>query len=432
MFNSIKEKIKNKKEEKTVLKKLKKEEKELEKEISASYPEEEFSLFNTFKLLKEKDEEEVEYESYLTKEELEELNKEKKFQKKVIIIAASAISILIISISTFTTLFYNANKSDLYKVTEPLLKEYYKEKYNKNLRVKSIEELIAKDENDNEIASGIYLLTTNDDKHIMSVNNTLIGDDIDTAQQEKEVLSFIDSYLPDLNSITSLVDLSYKDYYLEFNRYIDYINVIPGKMTTEELINSEKLTVTYKAVYQGFVNESFALNLINNFSDDSVFYFLKQELGGITNVKIITKEKIISLDVTAQIPKDDNIIYYELDRNKNNITDIMIKKYSNTSIKVIGNYDINNPISITYENNNDENKENIYLLRFPSSLINKATYVELDTNKNNELYKELRKNNYSDIILIEISSYTYLIGKNEVLIGKKVEKNSTLCNLGLC
>lgn len=431
MFNSIRAKIEERKKEEVILKKIEKAEKELEKEITEDNPETKFSLLDTFKSFKEKDIEENEYESYLTNQEIEKLNIQKKYQKRIITIAACFILLFYISISIGVTLFYN-NKSDLYKVTEPLLKEYYKEKYNAILKVKSIEELMTSDENNKEIGSGIYLLTTNDDKHIMSLNNTLFGDDIDTTKQKDDIIDFIDLYLQDLNAITSSIDLSYKDYYMEFNRYIDYINVIPGKMTTEELINSKKLTVTYQTVYQGFVNDSIALNLINNFSDDSVFYFLKQELGGITNLKIVTKGKITTLDVTAQIAKDDNIIYYELDRTKNNISDVTIKKYTNTSTKAIGNYDIDNPIAITYENNNDDTKEEIYLLRFPTSLINKSTYVELNMNKNNGLYQELEKKDYSDTILVEISSYTYIIGKNEVLIGKKTQKSSTLCNLGLC
>lgn len=435
-MKSLKQIKKEKQREKELLEKIKKEEEELEKEVNEIMQEPKFSFKESLELLKGKDEEEAEYESYLTEEELAEEENKRKEEKRIIKTAAVVMVSVVIVTIVGVRVFYDTFKSDLLKVTEPLLKSHYEEITGEKAKTKTIEEFMTKDENKKDIGTGIYLLTTEDNKHIMSVNNELIGDDLRIESKKEEVKKYLQPYLGNIELVTDSIALSYDDYYITYNRFVDYINVLPSKLTTEELISSNKLTLTYKAIYKGDVDLASIANMINNFSTNSTILLFKQDMTGISNVTLIKKGITHSFNITAEIEKNDGITYLELDRNVNDIIDVSASLHSSSSVSTEKDYNIVNPISIKAEKNrrnrDEEEKPAYYLIRLVSSLITEDGFVELSTYKREDTYREIEKDDYEDVFLFTIGSYTYVFGENDLFIGQIRGKKTFLCKLGIC
>lgn len=435
-MKSLKQIKKEKQREKELLEKIKKEEEELEKEVNEIMQEPKFSFKESLELLKGKDEEEAEYESYLTEEELAEEENKRKEEKRIIKTAAVVMVSVVIVTIVGVRVFYDTFKSDLLKVTEPLLKSHYEEITGKKAKTKTIEEFMTKDENKKDAGTGIYLLTTEDDKHIMSVNNELIGDDLRIESKKEEVKKYLQPYLGNIELVTDSIALSYDDYYLTYNRFVDYINVLPSKLTTEELISSNKLTLTYKAIYKGDLDLASIGNIINNFSANSTILLFKQDMTGISNVSLIKRGITHSFNITAEIEKNDGITYLELDRNINDIIDVSASLHSSSSVSTENDYNIVNPLSIKAEKNrrnrDEEEKPAYYLIRLASSLITEDGFVELSTYKREDTYREIEKDDYEDVFLFTIGSYTYVFGENDLFIGQIRGKKTFLCKLGIC
>lgn len=435
-MKSLKQIKKEKQREKELLEKIKKEEEEIEKEVNEIMQEPKFSFKESLELLKGKDEEEAEYESYLTEEELAEEENKRKEEKRIIKTAAVVMVSVVIVTIVGVRVFYDTFKSDLLKVTEPLLKSHYEEITGEKAKTKTIEEFMTKDENKKDIGTGIYLLTTEDDKHIMSVNNELIGDDLRIESKKEEVKKYLQPYLGNIELVTDSIALSYDDYYITYNRFVDYINVLPSKLTTEELISSNKLTLTYKAIYKGDVDLASIANMINNFSTNSTILLFKQDMTGISNVTLIKRGITHSFNITAEIEKNDGITYLELDRNVNDIIDVSASLHSSSSVSTEKDYNIVNPISIKAEKNrrnrDEEEKPAYYLIRLVSSLITEDGFVELSTYKREDTYREIEKDDYEDVFLFTIGSYTYVFGENDLFIGQIRGKKTFLCKLGIC
>lgn len=435
-MKSLKQIKKEKQREKELLEKIKKEEEEIEKEVNEIMQEPKFSFKESLELLKGKDEEEAEYESYLTEEELAEEENKRKEEKRIIKTAAVVMVSVVIVTIVGVRVFYDTFKSDLLKVTEPLLKSHYEEITGEKAKTKTIEEFMTKDENKKDIGTGIYLLTTEDDKHIMSVNNELIGDDLRIESKKEEVKKYLQPYLGNIELVTDSIALSYDDYYITYNRFVDYINVLPSKLTTEELISSNKLTLTYKAIYKGDVDLASIANMINNFSTNSTILLFKQDMTGISNVTLIKRGITHSFNITAEIEKNDGITYLELDRNVNDIIDVSASLHSSSSVSTEKDYNIVNPISIKAEKNrrnrDEEEKPAYYLIRLASSLITEDGFVELSTYKREDTYREIEKDDYEDVFLFTIGSYTYVFGENDLFIGQIRGKKTFLCKLGIC
>ncbi len=432
-IDKIKKKIADKKKQKQQEKELLKQMKEEEKALEAELPDEEKTgLLDIFKLLSGPDEEEQEYYSYLTEDEIKEEEARKKSEKKIAIIAIATILTMTIIIVVGVNIFYNTFKGDLLKVTEPIMKEYYKERYNEDVKITNIEELTYQDKTTNEeIKTGIYLATTDENKHIISVNNELLGDDISTSAISDEVLNYISEFSSNTDVISHSLELSYQDYYYSFNRYLDYINALPYNISLDELIASKKLTVTYKLIYQNDINFDEYLNIINNFSDDSAFYLIKHEMGLPVNLTIIKKDSITSLDVIARTPKEEDITHIELDRNKNDVTIIDISSIGEGSMQSLDNQILTNGLKVEAERsraNRDEEEKSKYIMIKYSKSISKNSIVQLSSS-----YQELNKSDYQDIIFIEAGTETYIISENDYIIATKTtKKQGILCNFGLC
>lgn len=430
---SLKKRREEKKKEKELLKKIEEEEKEIAKELP---PEDKYTFRELMEVLHGKSEEDIEYESYLTEEELKEEEEKKKQEKKIFIIAGTVFTVAVVLVVVGVNVFYNTFKADILKITQPLLENYYEEKYGEKTKITNIEELTYKNEEREEIKTGIYLATTKDNRHLMCVNNEIIGDDIDINSRKNELLEYMSTNTPNTNMITHEADISYQDYYIKFNRYLEYIKTLPSNTNLNELIASGKLTVTYKLVYQEDINLNEYQNLLNNFSNDSKFYLIKHEVGLPTNLKILTKEKVIDLNVTGEVKKEDNITNIELARDFNGVTSVDITNISKSGLQSISEYNLTNGLLIEFEkerrsNKDDIEKSNYYMIRVSSSPWNQSS-VQVETRKSGNQYRELLPNEYKDVVFIEVGGSTYIIGDEEVLIATKTEKKGFLCNLGIC
>lgn len=431
---SLKKRREEKLKEKELLNKIKEEEKEIEKDLP---PEEKYTITQMFEMLTNKSEEDIEYESYLTEEEKQEEQESKKQEKRIIITAGSILLAVIIILIVGVNIFYNTFKPDILKVTQHLLESYYEEKYGEKVKINSIEELTYQNDEKEIIKTGIYLATTKDNKHLMCVNNELIGDDISIGSINSELLEYITINTPSTNLITHEVDLSYQDYYINFNRNLGYINTLPSNTSLNELIISDKLTITYKLIYQGDINIEEYQNLLNSFSSDSKFYLIRHEVGLPTNLKIVTKEEILDLNVTSEIQKEENITNIELSRDFNSVTSVELTSISKSGLESLDNYELTNGLLIEYEKERQYNKDEVektsyYMLRVSNSHWNQHSTIQLSKSKYGNKYRELKKEEYNDIIFIEVGGYTYIISEEEALIATKTAKKGFLCNLGIC
>lgn len=431
---SLKKRREEKLKEKEILKKIAEEEKEIEKELP---PDDKYSFKELLGMLHGKSEDDLEYESYLTEAELQEEKVRKKQEKKLFIIAGSVFISAIVIVVVGVNVFYNTFKADILKITQPLLENYYEEKYGEKPKITSIEELTYLTEEREKKKTGIFLATTKDNKHIMCINNESIGDDISFTSIKNELLEYISANTPSTNMITHEADLSYQDYYINFNRNLEYMRVLPSNKNIHELITSGKLTVTYKLVYQGEINIAEYQNLINNFSNDSKFYLIKHEVGLPTNLKIITKDKVTDLNVSREIKIEENLTNVELARDFNGVTSVELTSISQSGLKPIGSYNLTNGLLITYEKERNYRQDKIekphyYMIKVNNSSWNQTSSIQLETRKSGNLYQELPPSKYKDVIFIEVGGYTYIIGEEEVLIATKTTKKGFLCNFGIC
>lgn len=413
---------------------FKKKKKELtEDEIIEKELEEEFKEPNLFdfkeiiNLIKTKTDEDIEYENYLTEEEKLEEQEERKEAKKFMIKAFSlliSIFAIIIGIGAF---FVNENKSELYRITEPLLKEYYKNKYNEKVTFKSIENLVV----DNK-ETDVVLATTKDNKHIMAINNELIGDDI-SNKINKELNSELDSELSSLGILNSELTLSYKEYYNNYNKRLEYINVIPD-LELDKLKETKKLTVEYAAFYTGFIDNNVILSILNNFSDDSKFFFIKLDNGQPTELDIIDKSKQFNINITGNREVDKGVFTYDLDRTVNSISRVNFTRYANSTINQYPKYTLKNIFKIELDSDYYYDKDvvvgNYFLIRMNN--INKNNLLQVDYSEYDRTYFELNINSYNNYVITNFGGSSYIIGNNEVTFGSLEENKSFLCNLGLC
>lgn len=413
---------------------FKKKKKELtEDEIIEKELDEEFKEPNLFNLkeiintIKTKTDDDIEYESLLTEEEKQEELKQKQEDKKFMIKAFSILAGIFLVVIVVGVFFIKDNKSDLYKITEPLLKDYYKNKYNEKVTFKSLEYLSIDDKK-----TDLVLATTRDNKHIMSINNELIGDDI-SNNISKELVTKINSELPNFGILNSEINIAYKDYYDKYNKRLDYINVIPN-LKLDELIESKKLTVEYIAFYNGIIDNNVVLNILNNYSDDSKFYFIRLDNGLPTKLDVIDKINQFNINITGNREVEKEVFIYDLDRTHNAVNTVRFSRYANNTIEEYPNYTLKNIFKIELESDYSYSKKesigNYFLIKMNN--INKNNLLQVDYSESDHTFFEINIDNYNNFIIINFGGSSYLIGNNEVTFGTLEENKSFLCNLGLC
>lgn len=436
MFN-IKKYLKEKKENRKREKELARQVTELIKEEEEDENLDKITIYNILDVIK--DDVDEEYKSLLSEEELKEYLEQKEKEKKFTIKMLSIFSVLVVLAGIVTYILFQVSKSQILKVTLPIMENYYMERYNQKLKYQKIEELITKDEENKDVKSGIYLATTKDNKHIISINNETLGDDISTGEINTNFLEMMKDKLYYSNMVDHAVEISYKPYLPIYNRYIEYANSIPYKKNLDELLSEKNLIVTYKIIYQGDINSQDIYEIMNQVSDESSFYLLKVEAGLPKKLTIITSKKYYEMPITNSVEKEEGIYYFQLDSNINNISNMEYATISGNSISTDKNYVFTSGFYIKtqqiqrrYDKNEDRNKySNHTLIRFKSNSISPSSMVQIE--KRNLGYEETNIENYKEIIFMTAGGYTYLITESqEIKLGMKGTKKSFLCNIGIC
>lgn len=420
------------KEEKELLKKMKEEEEALEKEIDAQMPKEKIKLVD---LIFDEDEEDKELLEYMTDEEKAEMEAQKKENKRLIIIIGSIFGALAIGLTAFLFFFSEAVKSDLLKVTLPLMEEYYESEYQEKLEYHTIDYLCHTVDNKEE-CSNIVSLKTKDNRHIMAINNELLGDDIRSERITNDYNDYMHASLAELDLIGNSAILSYQDYYLDYNIHADYIKSLPASLNFEALLNSKKLTITDIILYKGSYNYNYIKNFLNKFSSDSILYLIGTTNGMPNSLSIISSDFHYEFNITATIELDKKITYYELDRNKNNVASVSVKSIGENDIATKDNYIITNAYGFTFEEtknyNREEQKPSYYFLRIDDTNYSESNIYEFSMNGYKNTYEELDSDEYIPVITYRMGNATFIISNQQIGIGTIKEKTSFLCQFGLC
>lgn len=424
--------FKKSKEEKELLKKMKEEEEAIEKEIDAMMPKEKIKLVD---LIFDEDEEDKELLEYMTDEEKEELAQEKKENKRLIIIVGSIFGVIFVSLFVFLFFFSEAIKSDLLKVTLPLMEEYYQEKYNSKLDYFDIDYLCQKIDNE-EKCSNIVHLTTKDNHHIMAIDNDMIGDDLRVDAMTNEYNDYMHNALAELDIIGNNAVLSYQDYYLNYNIHADYIKALPSNMDLKTLISSKKLTITDVIVYKGTYNYNYVKNYLNKFSTDSIIYLIGTTNGVPSSLSIVASDYHYEFNITGTFELDKKTTYYELDRSKNNVSSLSVKRINENDIATKNNYILTNAYGFEFETqrnyNRDEEKPNYFFVRLDDVSFSETNIYEFSLGGYRNNYEELDSEEYVPVITYRLGNATYIISNAEIGIGNIKQKESFLCKFGLC
>lgn len=420
------------KEEKELLKKMEEEEKALEREIDAEIPKEKVKLVD---LIFDEDEEDNDLEEYMTEAEKEEMSTLQKENKRLMIICGSVLGGIFITLGIFLFFFSEAVKSDLLKVTLPLMEDYYQERYNTKLNYFDINYLCKTVDNKEE-CSNIAHLTTKENRHIMAIDNKNIGDDINIEAITNEYNDYMHNHLPELDIIGNNATLSYQDYYLNYNIHADYIKALPSNMKFSDLLNTKKLTITDVIIYQGTYNYNYVKNYLNNFSSDSVIYLIGTKNGIPASLQIVAANYHYEFNITATLELDKKITYYELDRSKNNVSSLKVKHILEQDIKTLNNYTITNAYGFEFEinrnSNRDEERPNYFFVRLDDVTFSESNIYEFSMSSYGSSYEELKEDDYIPVITYRLGSSTYIISNANIGIGNIKEKEGFLCKIGLC
>lgn len=456
--NKISKAIYYKKREKEIKKQQKALDKEIEKEYREKYPKDHSNISNKlakkmanfFDILWPDDEEEIdkEYESILSDKEKEELKTMAKEEKRLKIIAASIMVLTLISgIAIFYSYVY-FNRSHYEKVTAPIIKSYFKEHYNADIDTDNNCFICYDEKNDKgeteEKCTNLLITTTNTRKHVLTIDDKYIGDDVNQNSFKTSYIADFENTFSNMGIIYDDAQLSYKDYYHDYNSYLDYINILPINMKYEEMVKTNKITVVGKVLYQGEENINDIRSYLSSFSDDSAIYLIKLNQGLPYKLVIVKKNEVFQANFNNNLKITNDITYYELDRNINGTSSVELRDVSTHGIgESYSNrrYDAN-AIEYEYKNGqyfefeyerayyNEPQKPHYYLLKYSNGKFI-PNFVLFDGGGSN--YTEQDKEDYPLFITITLGSETYIIGDESFGIALKTEKKQGfLCNLGLC
>lgn len=430
-------------EEKRIKKKAKEEEKELKKELKEfdkqyekEHPKEKADIFS---LLFEKeidDELEKELNTFLSESEKEELAQMEKENKRLTIKISIGAGTLLVALIAIFIVLKQINKTDLEKITIPLMQNYYLNKYGTKTSIDNINELCTYVKNEKnqtvQVCSGIYVATTNDNKHIISIKNEEIGDDISINKTKQNYQDYSLELLNSMDIVDTNPKLSYKGYYMNYNMYYDYIETLPSSYSFEELYGSGKLTVTDVIIYQGNFNYEAVNNLIMNLSDDSMFYFIKLEKGLPINLTIVNKFGAWSANVSTSIKQTKNITYYELSRDVNAVSKLSLSEVKGSDIVLLDDtlevkkaYGIS--IKTESQSSNEPKKASFYLLSFDSGSLSANNLIQFKSGYDND-FQELNKDDYNRVITFKSGGKVYLIASSDIYIANTSHKSNWLCD----
>lgn len=432
-MNPIKEIIKKekqkKKEDKALLKKLEEEERELGIEEDDT----KFSFKDFFDILKNHDEIDEELESYLTEEEKNTYREKLKEEKRLTTIIMSVMGIIIVALIGVFIVLNQTGTSELIKTVEPAVKEYYKKNYNSKILIDETYYLKYTNEKNQNVDSKIHITKTKDNKHIIGINKKNFGDDIDIKHVYEQYQEQLKTYNIDL--ISSSPTISYKDYYKAYNVFYDYIKVLPKGKTYEELIDSKKLTIRDIIFYQGNINFNHFKSLLSKLSIDSKFILIENKKGIPIKLSVLSNSENYTIDITNTTEIEKGITYYELNRNINEIGEVILKNVKKSYIVEEG-YAFKNGYTIDCDSyvNKEEQKSRYYFFKFDTDKLelNNISFIST-TATYEETYTLLEEKDYPEAYFIKVGGSIYLIGTKEMTFANKYKHNdSFLCKLGLC
>ena len=433
--------------------------KEVDKEYKEKYPKDHSDISNKlakkmvefFDMLWPDDEEQMEQEfnDLLTKEEKQKLEEDKKEEKKMIIKAVIIISSVVIFTVIFCYTYAYFNRTHYEKVISPMIKEYFLNHYNAEIKTDKnnfICYTVRVEDKDVEKCTNLLITTTDNKKHVLTIDDTYAGDDVNQESFKTSYQTEFNKQFEDINIVYDDAQLSYYDFYHDYNPYLDYIKILPVGMNYNEMLNTNKITVLGKVLYQGELSIDRVQYFLKNFSDDSMIYFIKLNQGLPKKISIITKSGYFEVNISNSLvlENNQNITYYELDRSINGTNSCTYKDVANQGIRESTKnrkyqsrkevYEFKQGKSFQFDfdrqRRDEPQKPHFYLLKFSNgSFIN--NFALFSGSRGN--YTELDKEEYPLFITMTLGSETYVIGNESFGIALKTEKkDSFLCNLGLC
>lgn len=451
-YNIIKKNLneykKNKEDNKRFLKRQKeliKREEEIQKEIDKEYKEQvkkdreekykdkskkEVIMLEIKDAFKESftDPELEELEEYKTEAEKEEDKKKKQAEKKFLIGAISIFSSIIVVAIIGLLIFGEIIKTDLEKVTQPILEDYYLKTFNEKPKLQDITYL------DKE--KHIVLAKFKSGINVMCVDNKHIGNDSTYESIYSDYKAYLINTMQAPNFIIHKPKLSYVPYEVNYNYYIDYIDTLPSDLTFNELLNSHSLDIVDTIIYERDINKENIKNMLNSFGNNSVIYLIKTSGQSVINFSVVTKDKIESFDVIEEKYSSQNDTFFKFDQSINKVEYVDIStqrdgydrdnyKYSN--IKVLNIDHSYLPYSSSRE---EDTRSEYYLVRLKKGLSYDNFTLLTGYRDSYSLYDEEK----TPLVLgIETQNGYLVFGTKEVIIGNKdTERKSWLCRLNLC
>lgn len=429
-------KKKERKEDKALDKELKKEDKELEKECGENPDFLEIkNVVEAVKMLREEDEE---VKSFLTESDRQELNERDKEENKLITLSGVLYLVGAVAIALLSAFIYDLSLTDLEKNTLPIMEKYFLAKYDEELTVESIEYFKYLDEERKELESNIIVAKIEDTKnHVVSIDNDLIGDDIDNKEVHQEYINTLIKVSPEIDIINNNPILSYKDYYKTYNVHIDHIKALPNELDFEALQKSKKLTVHDLIVYKGNIDIPALEAFVKTLSEDSLLVLVDNKTGIPNNITIITSTKTRTINITFAKNFGSDAINYELDPNMNAIKGLEITEIAASSIqnnentlKTINPYFINFEEERNYDDK--ENNQVYFLISIPKAKIDLTNITLFDSGYDSG-YQTMTKDEYPMFIYTEVGNRVYILGTQPMGIGTQTKnEEALLCILGFC
>lgn len=430
----IKNFFKERKNYREQMKKMKKEEEELEKELEKEIPKEKISLLD---LIFDSDEpEEQELYQYLTDSEKQELEELKKSSKRITITAISTLGGIVALGFVGLFIFSILIKSDLEKITKPIMQEYYNNTYGEKVKIKELYNICPKEGECSDIAIGL----TDSNTRLVAKNNELLGDDSGAKTKiVNEYKTYIKSALATSGLISHNPELSYKPYYLTYQYYDENINVMPANKSFEELLNTKQLTIVDTLIYQGIFNYNVIKDLLLKLSKDSKFYIIEQENGLPISLTVAKKGSITKFPITGSVEQYEGITTYQTNRLTNSVNSISVNPITSNDVQTEGDIVANTPYTIAIEKDRPKQDEpelpSYYLIRFKNntfSINNKNNVLLFSYNSNSSYSRPYEISEYPELVSINIGGYTYVISNTSIGIATKGRNNSLLCRLNLC
>lgn len=427
-----------KKEDKALLKRLEKEEEELE--LDQEEANDDFNIKIIIDAVKNDPELDEELASYLTEEEKETMRETKKEGKRLTIIIAASMSVFILAAVIAMLLLSRTEGGTALEVLTPKIENYLENELKSSQNIVSIEQVEYRTEEDYIKDSTMYVATTTNNNHIVTFeDNEIYADDIKIDEVYKDYKEHLKTIKGDYKIISSSPTISHQDFYFNYNLQTEYIKVLPHNKSFDELLNSNKLTITDMIMYQGNINFQDAKSIMDKLSTDSKLIFIKNEKGFPVAITFISHTEYFTLKVLNTLEPIHNINYYELDTSFNKIVNFKISKINNNRIETEENYKISNAYEIEYDNKSShtpdgKEKAEYFFISMDKSLISNKDLIIFDTYLTSDnTYQEESIYDYPFLYMTNIGGRLYIVGNSKMGIANKTkQEESFLCKIGLC